>query len=1445
MATVVNFIDTTLQAAATRTVALPTSRIKLDPSAPLFKVAADGTITPASITLIASFIDLDPVPLTFNVTGGKLTSIAAAAATLVGTDMTGTSATVIASATIDGTVYTAPCTITKVFDGATGADGQRSVPVQLQKWSATAPAKPTGTSTLTWSTMTNGAYTGSDGWAVSADNPGTPGLKLYIAAVMVSAAASAATTTVSYANATVAAWSQNGATGASGAQTRPATVYQWAATIPEGPTGSGSFKWSDSTFGAAPAGWSLLAGAAPSPGMTLWAASVQVTDTATNSTTAFQWSTASIMAIGYAGNNGQQGASYVTAYIASSAIAANGAPAQTSGKASLPAANSSGLSGAWSATVPTLADGQRMYQSDGIYDPATDKVTWSTPYWSSLKVATLSAITLGVMGAITSGSFNIGNGVARIDADGTAVFRAIELQNADGSTFLKAGKLAVSAAPTETLNSALVPAISAAATNTFTALSTWNFDSTTEGWYGGNGANFTNTGAGTGRLTSGNTDPMLYSPALSFSGGVYDKIRIRLRRLAGSGWDGQVFFNREGTDGNGVLADPNLALNVWTTIEFDMYGRGNWSGISIDHVRIDLGATAADIFEIDWIAIGRYAPAPSITDVQNAATTADWTKVSGSGKPADGATVGAPSGTLVAGVAASTVATAATNFNSSNDRNGTAVTNPAIAADGTAVDHIIRTDGAADISFEWVWGGAEGDIDGFLVHVYQSTSSAAYTFGTTPAAETVYTVPASKRAFILFGAGATMYTTFGVQAYRSVDKDISSTGVIRSSMVRPSVAAENPYRPSNSVAFTGDITGTISGMAASTLLSNVAAAATTAQYDLVSGRFEDPSNIVKKASFEDNAVGGWTGAQGVEAISGTNAAVVPYAKQLVCRARDTIETNNYFKVTSGETLYFGTWLNTEATTLQTSFGVIFYDKNGQFAGTLGVPYQSANQGWRYVSGSGAVPSNAATAVPWLWENGSGSDFNSGNWLRAAGMWIGRHELGATAGAVAGQNLKSAGGAVISDADMLNSYVKVGGTNLQQDSSFEKGRLALSERAGPFGTLTLFNSGYQGFPSRDGGKYLFMDGNNGTGSVTDFYVYLGGPKVKVIPGVTYTISFYHKSATGSSFESSSFFRQSDGNHVFMPMVMGNQGEWMRHVQYWTCPAGVTTIEMRFGAQARGYWWMAIDQIKIEEGNKDTGWTPAPEDAEISLADKLSASSASILKAPITLTTGGGVVVGSLTYNPNDGTRTGGSGVALTPFGLLCHNGNGYAFTLSASGDAAFAGTLSGAGGSFGNVTVASGGSLAIGQSGYDSGTGFWLGWVGGVPKMSIGTAGGSAVLWDGTGITIRNPSMDSFTAYLSGSAGGSYANGSQGYGTLTVNTAGGKAPYRYQWVLSLVQKSGSAGNMVMNSATSQSASFSGSGTNASLDYAVSVVVTDANGRSYTLSTEIVANHGTPP
>jgi|APLak6261659120_1056016.scaffolds.fasta_scaffold00005_28 hypothetical protein len=268
------------------------------------------------------------------------------------------------------------------------------------------------------------------------------------------------------------------------------------------------------------------------------------------------------------------------------------------------------------------------------------------------------------------------------------------------------------------------------------------------------------------------------------------------------------------------------------------------------------------------------------------------------------ATNGAPAGTLVGGVSADLIAQATTNYNASNDRNPNAIAAPVINNTGLAIDHTTSTSGDANISFEWTWSGAEGDIDGFQVfvrqhavttltfdaslyvsdaddHIYFSaghsfntgvavvysaggsvpipgltdgstyyvikvdanrvrlaatlanafasspvlisptaganhkiTGGRSFVIGNAPALETAYTTTANKRAFILLGVPSTHCYTFGVCAYRVVDKDVNASGVIRSAIVQPvntATVSEDPYRPATNVAFDGDVTGTVFG----------------------------------------------------------------------------------------------------------------------------------------------------------------------------------------------------------------------------------------------------------------------------------------------------------------------------------------------------------------------------------------------------------------------------------------------------------------------------------------------------------------------------------------------------------------------------------------------------------------------------------------------------------
>lgn len=231
------------------------------------------------------------------------------------------------------------------------------------------------------------------------------------------------------------------------------------------------------------------------------------------------------------------------------------------------------------------------------------------------------------------------------------------------------------------------------------------------------------------------------------------------------------------------------------------------------------------------------------------------------------------------GTAASAVSSAVTNFNSRNDRDGSSITDPVIAADGTAVDHVANDDGSVDITFEWSWGGTESDIDGFIIHKRVSSSASSYNFGTTAAEEDQYVIPANKRAIFLFGVAANKYYTLGVQAYRVVDPDIDASGLIKSNIVQCSLGGEDPYQPASSPEFAGDVTGTIDGTAASDVnqWSKISddAPSTNPKPEDGATRSLNTDNLIRNPGAEDNSFsphsesgGGGTWAIGATTKSG-------------------------------------------------------------------------------------------------------------------------------------------------------------------------------------------------------------------------------------------------------------------------------------------------------------------------------------------------------------------------------------------------------------------------------------------------------------------------------------------------------------------------------------------------------------------------------------------------
>lgn len=149
----------------------------------------------------------------------------------------------------------------------------------------------------------------------------------------------------------------------------------------------------------------------------------------------------------------------------------------------------------------------------------------------------------------------------------------------------------------------------------------YSFASTVEGWSGTR----CSLAVENGRLIITNTDISAYlnSPVVSINGRDHDRVRCRITRRAGTGWNGQITYvtanHASSTSYRKVIPDPGLAVGQSMVLEWDMSqltaGGSDWSDSTITRFYLWLSSVAGDVFEIDWIALGQIAPSASLASV--------------------------------------------------------------------------------------------------------------------------------------------------------------------------------------------------------------------------------------------------------------------------------------------------------------------------------------------------------------------------------------------------------------------------------------------------------------------------------------------------------------------------------------------------------------------------------------------------------------------------------------------------------------------------------------------------------------------------------------------------------------------------------------------------------------------------------------------------------------
>lgn len=141
----------------------------------------------------------------------------------------------------------------------------------------------------------------------------------------------------------------------------------------------------------------------------------------------------------------------------------------------------------------------------------------------------------------------------------------------------------------------------------------WEFNNTADSWTVANGGTATVGASFYTMTTNGVNQPYMLSPTISVDGSIYDKVRARVRRKSGTGWNGTCYYSTSGHGTTGsyfkrVTPAPTDDPTKWFIVEWDMTtlnaGGDDWVTSTIIRIRLDLGLIP-DSWEIDWVAIGK------------------------------------------------------------------------------------------------------------------------------------------------------------------------------------------------------------------------------------------------------------------------------------------------------------------------------------------------------------------------------------------------------------------------------------------------------------------------------------------------------------------------------------------------------------------------------------------------------------------------------------------------------------------------------------------------------------------------------------------------------------------------------------------------------------------------------------------------------------------------
>lgn len=340
------------------------------------------------------------------------------------------------SAIKGGVTYSAIFTVNKQKQGTGGIQYGT---ISLYRWTVTDPSAnsgallPKGNSTYTWYSQlhvyTPAPVTGNtDSWSLTASTKPTDNNN-YLLWKITKAIQQQSARDVTVQTLTGIVWNSDytltevTTTSNEFVKTKTATLYQnGTSSVPNFPVGNAKYTWATETLTLSASGYSTTLNGwtttlpTPQTGLTLYSFNVDLIESKSATETAIYWDRGYSKIITVYGPQGVIGNSARRAYVVATGTPAGSPATYTATGDALPAVGTWFTGKTWYSTPQAIAEGEVLYQSDGIY-VSGGNTTWGSPYISALKVGNLSAITVNTGDLYVSGSIRGGANSSAVAMD--------------------------------------------------------------------------------------------------------------------------------------------------------------------------------------------------------------------------------------------------------------------------------------------------------------------------------------------------------------------------------------------------------------------------------------------------------------------------------------------------------------------------------------------------------------------------------------------------------------------------------------------------------------------------------------------------------------------------------------------------------------------------------------------------------------------------------------------------------------------------------------------------------------------------------------------------------------------------------------------------------------------------------------------------------------------